>query len=95
MPRLAVLAHYKVSIVTLLAQATLIAFSGVCSRTLGAKSFRIVEPLAISQISDHGQLILAKVALDALVTGELAGSIQQIRGLGWRQAMVMDRLVAH
>ena len=70
------LAHYKVAIVALLAQSTLIAFSGVCSRTLGAKPFRIVKPLAISQISDHGQLILAKVALDALVTGELASAIQ-------------------
>lgn len=71
-PRFTSLAHDVLAIVMLFAKAAAITFSSIRVVALGAKSFRVFEPVAFINGLNHFQLFFAEVAFDALFTGELA-----------------------
>ena len=79
MPRLTCFAHYEVALVALLALAALVSLLRVRAVTPLAEALSVLQPLALRNIRDYGQLLLAKVALDAFLASELPMLLHQGR----------------
>lgn len=94
-PRFTSLAHDELAIVVLFAKAAAIPFSSIRVVALGAKSFRVFEPVAFIYGLNHFQFFLAKVAFDAFFTGKLARLIHETRLHVWLQAGLVHALVAN
>ena len=79
MPRPTCFAHDEVALVALLALAALVSLLRVRVVTLLAEALSVLQPLALRDIRDYGQLLFAKVALDAFLASELPMLLHQGR----------------